>query len=485
MSTRLSAPKAKALRVLVQTVFLLAASVLSAQVPEGWKAVSPGFSAEVLLIHNNAMWAAGSNESIAVSTDSGGHWTNKHATPGGSLFLSFAFVGDEFGYTAGTGGVVAFTQDGGANWTAKQIYPGTIFQAAFGDSEHGVIRTRDSLLTTQDGGKTWKPVVPVNYNDWTEKSPFTDSVAALDASHLMVRVSEGQYGSGVFLWTGDGGATWTANYLPDGAGAGPVFIADGHYWSVGHQVVGKDKPGGGLAVPMAVISSDGISWEHQLVYSDACHWHGCGGCTPQGCFSGQSSFVPFPRILQSAAGNDPASNPATSSVKPDSLYRFPSHLLSRQWARSADTLCISTRGEIECTKLTPVATLDTKAEPFDYDDDSYPPLHPTRAGMLSGSIESALGHEIRCIRCDLGKSYFSEKGPSGPTALNLSFVIGVSGRPERIQVAGSIPDDVAAKIRQEAHSWLFEPHVEHGVTKPVPISLSGKIFIMNFSNPVH
>jgi len=485
MTAQTFAPKARTLNVLIQAAFLLAIGSLSAQEPQGWKAVSPGFSTEALVSHNNAMWAAGSNESIAVSTDSGDHWTKMIESSGGSLFLSLAFVGNKFGYAAGTGGIVAFTQDGGTNWIAKQIYPETIFQAAFGDSEHGVIRTRDALLTTQDGGKTWKPVIPENYKDWTEKSPFTDSVAALDPSHLIVRVSEGQYGSGVFLWTGDGGTTWTANYLPDGAGSGEIFVADGSYWSVGHQVVGKDKPGGGYAVPMAVTSADGISWEHQLVYSDACHWHGCGGCTPQGCFAGQTSFVPFSRLLQTAVGNDPALSAATGAVKPDNLYRFPSHLLSQQWALSADKLCIATRGEIDCTKLSPVASLDTKDESFDYDDASYPPLHPTKAGMLGGSIESALGHGIRCIRCDLGKSYFSEKGASGPAALNLSFVIGVSGRPGQIQIARSIPDDAAEKIRQEAQSWLFEPHVEHGVTKAVAINLSGKVFIMNFNKPMH
>jgi len=230
MTAQTFAPKARTLNVLIQAAFLLAIGSLSAQEPQGWKAVSPGFSTEALVSHNNAMWAAGSNESIAVSTDSGDHWTKMIESSGGSLFLSLAFVGNKFGYAAGTGGIVAFTQDGGTNWIAKQIYPETIFQAAFGDSEHGVIRTRDALLTTQDGGKTWKPVIPENYKDWTEKSPFTDSVAALDPSHLIVRVSEGQYGSGVFLWTGDGGTTWTANYLPDGAGSGEIFVADGSYW---------------------------------------------------------------------------------------------------------------------------------------------------------------------------------------------------------------------------------------------------------------
>jgi hypothetical protein len=481
MAAEISSFLIRLVRGRVYPALLLAASLCAAQAPAGWNTLSPGFSAQMLLSHNHAMWAAGSGETIAVSQDAGQHWVKKHENPNGALLLSFGFASDKFGYAAGTGGVVLFTQDGGENWSAGKLYSETILQAAFGDSLHGVIRTRTALLATINGGKDWIPVVPANYTDWTEKSPYTDSVAALDASHMIVRVSEGQARDGVFLWTADGGATWTANYLPNGAGSGRLFIADGKYWAVGHEVVGKDKPGGGLGVPMAVRSADGVTWDHLPVYSDVCHWHGCGGCTPQGCFAGESSFVPFSRILQSAAGNDSSS--ISSSAKPESLDRFPAHLLSDQWAISGNTLCVESQGKIECTGLMPVASLDTEEEPFDFDVDSWPPLHPTRGDAMSVSIESALGGRAQCIRCTMSRTYFSDKGASGPTDFELAFAIGASGRAERVQVTGPIAEDVAATIRQAADSWLFERHAGNGSSKPIPVKLSGKVFVMNFAKP--
>ena len=481
MRAEISSFRAPSIRAIVVALLVASGGVLVAQAPSGWKTLSLGFSAEVLLNRNSAMWAAGSAETIAVSTDGGQHWVKKHENPSGALLLSFRFVTANFGFAAGTGGVVVFTQDGGETWTAKKMAAETILQAAFGDPVHGVIRTRTALLATTDGGTVWKPIVPSNYADWNQKSPYTESVTALDAKHLLVRVSEGEFRDGVFLWTADGGATWTANYLPDGAGSGEVFVDDGEYWSIGHQVVG------GGAIPMAVRSRDGISWDHEAVYREACHWHGCGGCTSQGCFAGQKSFVPFSRILegsaQGLAKEDHDPNAGSGKAAAESLDQFPAHLLSDQWAMSGNTLCILTHGSIDCTSLTPVAVLDTKDEAFDFDSQGWPPIVPTRSDALSVSVESVLGHGVRCIRCMLERSYISEKGPSGQAPFGLSFTIGVSGRAEKVNVTGPVASDVADKIRKTANSWLFEPYAENGVTKAIPVNFSGKILVMNFAKP--
>jgi hypothetical protein len=474
----------KWLRIAVGSAILAGAGLgLHAQASAGWRTVSTGFSAQVLLDHDNAMWAGGSAESIAVSQDGGQHWQMKHTNPTGALLLSLQFVTDKFGYAAGTGGLVLFTQDGGESWTAGTPASETIFQAAFGDANHGIIRTRSALLATTDGGKNWKPVSPANDPDWSSKYPFTDSLAALDATHLIIRVSEGEAGDGEFLWTADGGETWNANYLPNGAGSGHLFVTQGQYWAVGHEVVGKDEPGGGYATPMAVLSKDGVNWDHKPVYHDVCHWTSCGGCTPQGCFAGRSSFVPFSRILQDAHGNGSSANSEPDSVKPESLARFPEHLLSDRWARDGETLCLLTQGVIQCADLTPAATLDTKDDQAEWDTDSYPPVHPTQANALIVSIEPALGHGLRCIRCDLSRSYFSETGDSGPTQFTLSFVIGTSCRAENLSIAGALPKDVAERMREAVESWLFEPHTENGVVKPFAVKLSGKVFVMNFQKP--
>lgn len=379
--------------------------------------------------------------------------------------------------------MVVFTQDGGESWTAQRLAPETILQAAFGDAEHGVIRTRSALLATVDGGKNWKPVVPANDPSWAAKYPFTENMVALDSTHLLVRVSEGELSDGEFLQTTDGGATWNANYLSNGAGRDNLFVAQGRYWTVGHEIVNKDKPGGGGSEPMAVTSKDGVDWDHRPVYYNVCHWHDCGGCTPQGCFAGQSSFVPFSRILQDAPGNGSPAASTQNATEPENLGRFPPHLLSNQWALTGQTLCILAQAVIECTGLDPVTSLDTKDESFDFVQDSWPPLHPTKVDALNVSIETALGHGIRCIRCNFERSYFSEEGNSGPTPFELSFVVGASGMAENIKLSGPLPHDVAAKMRDIASSWIFEPHLENGKAKAVHESLGGTIFVMNFAKP--
>jgi hypothetical protein len=472
------------LRLVTGLTVLAGMSLLTmAQSPSGWTTVSPGFSTEVLLSHEGAMWAAGSAESIAVSTDAGHHWLKKHENPDGALVLSFAFVNDKFGYAAGSGGVVVFILDGGETWVSRKLAPETILQAAFGDADHGIIRTRSALLATTNGGKDWKPVSPANDPDWSSKFPFIDGLTALDSSHLIARVSEGEKSDGEFLLTSDGGVTWKMDYLPNGAGSAKVFIAGGQYWSVGGEVVAKDKPGGGYWTPMAVRSSDGVTWEHLPVFHEVCHWHGCGGCTPQGCFAGQASFVSFSRILEDPHTNESNTGSGPSAAQLAGLDRFPPHLLSDNWATSGSTLCISTLGSVDCTSLAPVSNLDTRDESFDFDEASWPPVHPTPGDALSVSIESVLSHGLRCIRCNLLRSYFSEKGNSGPTPFGLSFVVGSSGKAEKIKLSGSLPNDVASKIRQVANSWLFEPAVENGNAKTVAVSLSGMIFVMNFSKP--
>jgi hypothetical protein len=475
------------IRVAVTSIMLLLLAVtaveLTGQENENWRSVSPGFSAQVLLYHDSAMWAAGSTEGIAESNDGGQHWQKKHEDRSGGLLLAFAFVNAKFGYAAGTGRNVLMTEDGGESWSARMQVPETVFQAAFGDTQHGVIRSRSALLSTTNGGKSWKPVVPANDTGWSDKFSYTNGMVALDARHLIVRVGGGEYSDGEYLWTADGGDTWSANYLPNGAGGGHLFVAQGEYWSIGGEVVGKDHPGGGLNIPMAVRSPDGVEWEHLPAYREACHWTGCGGCTSQGCFAGRSSFVPFSRILDDPSNGGAASASLQNVAKPESLNHFSEHLLSDQWARSGDTLCLLTRGTIECTTLKQVGKLDTEGDQAEWDHWAFPPLHPATNSLASSSIEPALKPGMRCIRCDLERLFITNIGNSGPVAMQISFMIETNGQVGRVVVSGPVPEDVAAKLRNAASGWLFEPFLENGVPKTVPIKLRGQVFIMNPEKP--
>jgi hypothetical protein len=442
--------------------------------PNGqWKAVSPGFSPQVLRYHENAMWAAGEGGSIAVSTDGGEHWIQKHADSADGTLLALNFTNAKFGYAAGTGAHLLMTSDGGKTWSVRAQTDAAIYQAAFGDPQHGVVRTRTGLLATIDGGRHWSPVSPGNDPDWVNKYPNTKSMTALDATHMLVRVGGAMYGDGEFLWSADGGATWSANYLPNGAGGGPVFVVDGSYWSIGGEVVGKDHPGGGLNVPMAIRSSDGVQWDHLPANNEACHWEGCGGCTPQGCFAGRSSFVGFSNVLEGA------------SAATNSLARIPEHRLSPQWVRTGNTLCLLTQGGIECAPMTPVSTLDTRDDPAEWESLDFPPLREDRPSLAQAGIGPLLRPGVYCIRCDLVRMQFTEMGSSGPVAIQVSFKIETNGRVTHVKVNGDLPKDVRAKLQGAAEGWLFEPYMDKGKPKAINEDIREAILLMNPQKPPH
>jgi len=420
--------------------------------PDGWQAVDPGFPAQVLLGRGTAIWAAGSGESIAVSTDAGQHWQRKHQDPKGALLLVLSFVDDKFGYAAGTGGKVLFTQDGGETWSAQALSDETILQAAFGDAQHGIIRALSALLATTDGGKTWQPIVPVNDPDWLKKYPFTVGMAALNKDHLAVRVSQGPYSDGEFLWTDDGGKTWSANYLSSSSVPG-MFTAEGSYWSVGHEVLGKDKPGGGYAAPMSFHSKDGISWARTPMNWEICHWHDCGGCTAQGCFAGKSSFLQMQ--------NDK-----------DWLAKFPAHEgLSSQWAKSGDTLCLLTRTAVECTTLQPVKTLDTHEDSPSWESHNVPAI---------GSVRKS---NPQCILCRLDPIFITRTGNPGPVDVQINFVLEASGQINNVKITGNLPDDVIAKVREEIRNWFFEPFLKNGAPAPTTLGMQGRVMVVNPDKP--
>lgn len=404
------------------------------------------------------MWAAGSRESIAVSTDGGQHWQCKHQDPKGALLLAMNFVGDRFGYAAGTGGTVLFTEDGGESWVAKKLADETILQAAFGDAQHGVIRTLSTLLATTDGGKSWKPIVPANDPGWVKKFPNTPEMAALDTNHFAVRVSEGSAGDGEFLVTEDGGATWRASYIPS-SGIPGLFADRESYWSVGHEVVEKDKPGGGYATPMSFHSRDGISWEHTPINHEVCHWHDCGGCTPQGCFAGKSSFLQF------LGGKD-------------WFARFPVHEgLSSQWAKSGNTLCLLSESSVECTQLRQAQTLDTEEDSPSWEDRSFP------------AIGRAIQSNPQCIRCrfhDLIEDpveFYTSTSNIGRAVVLITFRLDLSGQVNDVKITGDIPDDVREQIRGSMRNWLFEPFLKNGIPSATVISMRRGLFIINPVKP--
>jgi hypothetical protein len=439
---------------LIVAIFCLLSSGAAAAPapPDGWQTVDAGFTPQVLLGHAGAMWAAGSGETIAASTDAGEHWTVKHHDASGSLLLVLHFVDSKFGFAAGTGGKVLFTEDSGETWSSQKVADETILQAAFGDTQHGVIRTLSALLATSDGGKTWHPIVPQNDADWARKYRSTLDLAALDKDHLAALVGEGELGGGEYLWSSDGGTTWTANGIPS-VTIHNLIVVDGAYWSIGTEVMGKDKPGGGYGVAMSFRSRDGNLWDHISLRGGACKSEECGGCTDQGCFAGKSSFIQF-------------------GTPKDWLAKFPAHdSLSDQWARLGNSLCILSRGAVECASLHPVDSLDTSEDTPSFESRSDPPL-----GALRKSTP-------QCIRCALLPFIVTKTGTSGPVDVQISFVLEPSGLVDHISITGQVPADVVEQMQAKMAGWLFEPITKDGIAVPVQLSTRGRVMVINPDKP--
>jgi hypothetical protein len=417
-----------------------------------WHTVDAGFTPQALLGNADAMWAAGAAETIAASTDAGEHWTVKHRDPAGALLLVLHFVDSKFGFAAGTGGKILFTQDGGDTWTSQKLADETILQAAFGDAQHGVVRTLSALLVTADGGKTWNPIVPQNDPDWAKKYPSTLDLAALDKDHLAALVSQGELKRGEYLCSSDGGATWKANDIPS-VTIHNLIVVDGSYWSIGTEVLGKDKPGGGYGVAMSFRSRDGDTWDHISLRDGVCGGEQCGGCTGQGCFAGKSSFVQF-------------------ATPKDWLAKFPPHEgLSDQWARSGNSICILSRGVIECASLHPVDSLDAKEDLATWESRSVPPLGTVRKSSP------------QCIRCAMVPFLVTKKGTSGPVDIQISFILEPSGLVDHVSISGQVPADVVDQMQAKMAGWLFEPISKDGVAVPVQLSTKGRVMVINPDKP--
>lgn len=83
-----------------------------------WHTVDLPFRPLNVASNGSLLWACGTDEAIAVSSDAGAHWQVKHQTTDGNLLLNVEFADETFGYAAGTGGLYLTTQDGGQSWVS-------------------------------------------------------------------------------------------------------------------------------------------------------------------------------------------------------------------------------------------------------------------------------------------------------------------------------------------------------------------------------
>lgn len=419
--------KSAAMRICGAAFLLCISACLSsvAQAP-AWLTSNPGFRPLAIASNNGAFWICGPDESIASSPD-GKNWTMHHRASGaGAMLFGIEFYSASFGYAYGTGGTVLFTNDGGDTWEAHHFGDETILVASFSDPTHGLLRTAPALFYLDGSGSPRQIAEPA---DTLHRFPFTPFLVALSPDRMTAVLSEGPYSEGGFLATIDGGKTW-GFYDPPSTGIKDLLRVDGKYWTTGHEVVGKDKPGGGNGVPMASYSDDGTHWTHTTNEIHPCHWEYCVICNSQGCLASGTLLVDF-------------------FHEGTTYSAIPKGALTAKWAVVGENICTINQS-VSCASLGNVSDAEASPEVSLPDEQTLPPL----------GTRPATG-ALRCVSCSLGPVFMDDK-VQGRVTVHVALQVGPDGTVEIANVEKSPSDSLAQKIHGQMMTWLFEPPLKDG-----------------------
>lgn len=411
-----------------------------------WHAQNIPFRVLSVTSDGSSMWICGTDESIAVSPDSGEHWQIRHKTVDGAVLLNIGFANDKFGYAAGTGGLFLTTEDGGQTWAPHSAGKGAILQVSFSDTKHGLIRTFTSLLFTTDGGAKWEVVPEGQNSDDIKHFPYTFSLVALDSAHMAVMMKAGsaQYEGQRFLVTEDSGKSWKFVSIPNTTLYSFLRVQD-KYWTVGTEVIHKDQPGGGYGVPAAFYSSDGVKWDLSNNDLSECKLRMCIACTAQGCLSANGTI--------------------TELFSEKTSYRefSPIAALTSRWAAGGSAICYVGNG-LQCAGLRPVVN---------------PSLSEGRlpVAVAPGPLGTSSAQGSQCVVCGLDQILIDKKA-QGPYTIKLTLDIAKNGVVRNAVAEGAPTPEVKSRIEQQAEEWIFDPYLKDGVAVSVKLNTSVHINVI-------
>ncbi len=141
------------------------------------------------------------NSRILKSTDGGISWSTKYLFDDGDLYSLF-FIDDDYGWAVGYNGSIIHTTNGGENWVVQESNVGWWFwEVRFVSQSKGSICGDDGFLYTSDGGNTWTETT-------ISDTEFMGLCFASQNKGYAVGKSTGWEAMGAFYTTNDGGATW-------------------------------------------------------------------------------------------------------------------------------------------------------------------------------------------------------------------------------------------------------------------------------------
>lgn len=228
------------------------------------------------VVSRDVAWASGAKGTYAHTTDGGKTWQS--AVLPGAESLDFRDVEGVDAHTAyllsiGEQSRIYKTTDGGRHWTMQysNTTPGVFFDAfAFWDAQNGIafsdpVNGSFLIITTSDGGRTWKEVPARSL------PPPLEGEAAFAASGTCITV---QGDSNVWIGTGGGrearvlrstdkGRTWTVATTPVKAGSASSGIFSLAFKDAknGVAVGGDYRNPNEEGDNVAVTSDGGLTWK--------------------------------------------------------------------------------------------------------------------------------------------------------------------------------------------------------------------------------
>jgi len=434
--------------VYLLVLILLAASFNSFTQNGGttWRASELSFRPLNITSNGSSLWVCGTDETIAVSTDSGSHWQIKHQTSNGNLLLNIAFATDTFGYAAGTGGLLLTTEDGGLTWTPHSTGSDVVLQISLADSQHGIIRTPGSLLFTADGGTNWLPVHSAANPDTLKDFPYPFSLVALDTKHMAVMLKQGtaQYEPQTLLTTEDSGKSWQISRIPN-VTLYSFFRAEGKYWLVGTEVIHKDQPGGGYAVPVALYSTDGNKWDHATNDLSSCKLEMCVACNPAGCLSANGRITNF--LLDKTTVEE----------------FLPNERLTSKWASDKSAMCF-VANQLQCTDIRPTSQAAREGG-------------PVPVAVSPGPLRNSESQGPHCISCPLNQ-ILTDKKVQGTFTIKLVIMIARNGTVTGVESDGAPSPGIKSQVEQQVQQWLFEPYIKDGTKVALKLNTAVRVNVL-------
>lgn len=400
-----------------------------------WRTIDLPSRPTNIVENDGTLWVCGADELIAASIDGGKTWTVAHAAKDSGVLLDIGFANERVGYAVGTTGSLLLTTDAGKTWKTIKAPEQVLYAASFSDEKHGIVHALRAIYTTSDGGATWTQVKIDLESDDLTGFPYVSTVLALNADHMIIVVGEGEDSAShqKLLVTKDAGLNWKVIDIPS-TGLSDLAKRQGEVWFVGDEVIDKDKPGGGHAVPLLMHSPDGEAWTHvtRLPHEEF------GVCNVQGC------------LYWDGAGVE---SPPASTVN---YWTFPAEkVVTAKWAVAKDGIC-SVATTLNCAAVTVTHTMPAHVQA------SSPIASPTFPPALNAPPTRGL----QCVFCE-SERFIVVPGYLGVATADLRLNIDRDGLVEKVEVLNATNPLIGDRLAVMTRNWIFAPSVSDGVAQAV------------------